>query len=717
MKAIAFTLDAIFALVIASAAISILLYFQYMPQGSYVIGSGDAEGLLSLLLTTNVSALSPSSTVAAAMANQQSGSLEGWDDLRSQAQGQASSPYGPLSPFVSNIFVANSAITTGMVADYGDIYFGASNVLYAVNASGRVSWTNSSSSAVIRTTPALYSGTVFYWAGSSSSGNVVALSANNGTLEWKTALSLGLPSTAPIVASGELILAGTNGDVYILYANNGTVASSNALPGSETAHSVALAGGSIAVMTQNNLNLLTNLPGDSQQGLLWASNALIGTTTGIAASGNVIAFGNGDTASVYYINSTRLGFLTTSYQMAGVAASGNILAFQSASAVTGLSSLTGAELWSSLPFSSSIYGTALTGSAPVIAQSTVYSLWSSGYLVAQNLSTGATEWFTQIPYSPIDPNMTVAYGRLYVAAGNTLLAYGSCNYDDASSPVLQAAASLYLNGEGSCADSLLYSAAPISNYTLAKGSNTISGLSLASFGGAGSYIISGGNYTTLTSFSISLWVYPTARTGSQEDALDSIPSHDWMIGINPSNYLIMDPGSGTTATTSNTIPLDKWSFITMTAYVSGSSTYYTAYLDGSKVLAGSVAQPIANIKRLMFSNVTYPYNGMLADVQLYSSALDGEQVGALYSEGLQGGPLANAGLLSWYPLDGDANDYGSQSNAAYGVNVAYVNANYVPSGLLNAYEVSKASTVLPLQSYTTGVPGLYDIGVEAWGGS
>ena len=714
MKGIAFTLDAIFALIIASASISILLYFQFLPQTPYVLKVVDAENLLNLLSTTNISSLSSSSPIAYAMVNQQAGGLAGWDNPSSQVSGQLSSSYGPRSPFVASIFFAGNTITTGIVADYGDLYFGAGNSLYALNKTGRMVWVNttigapSGTSGPVYVTPLLYDSQVIYW----GAGKIVDLNANNGSVVWtSTALSSSVPAAQPIAYDGKLVFTTASHNMYVMYANNGTIESTNAI-GVNTPISTVIAGGSIAVLTSNNLNLFTNAPGVSAQGLLW-SNAIAGADTNLVSAGNVLLLGESGTSNAlfYYMNGTSLATPLAGSQPIGTAASGNTAVFQGSTTISAFS-LAGNQIWQTIAsLVSPLYGNAY-GAPPVIAQGTVYSLWSGNYLLAQNLSTGAVRWSTKIPYPNIHPSMTIAYGRLYIAAGNTLLAYGSCN-QNAQASILQAAVSLYLSGQGSCADYLLNSVEPQSNYSLAKGNTLLSSLSLASFAASNSYIISGSNYSALSGMTISFWAYPTVGTGSQEDMIDSIPRY-WMVGIVPGNDIVMNTGTSIGVTTTNAIPFKAWSFITLTTQTSGATTIYSLYINGNMVNTGLVVQNMQAIDWLMFSNATNPYNGLLANVQIYGAPLNNQNIGLLYQEGIQGGPLKNADLLSWYPLDGDANDYGNQSNTGYPINVAYVNGNYVPKGLLDAYEIGKASSLVSVQNYSTGTPNLYNIGVEAW---
>ncbi len=708
MKGIAFTLDAIFALVVAVAGVAILLYFQYYPQSPFIIRSTQAQAMLGLLLSTNTSTITGSSAILEALADQQSGSNQVWDQFAGQATKSGSQGIGPTEPFVSNIIGANSAITTGVVADYGNVYFAAGSTLYAVNASGYPVWTKSAGSDVL-TTPALYDNMLIYW----TSSGISSVSAFNGTSLWSTAISGASPGAAIMVYRGEIIITTTDDEIEQLYPNNGTVYAITTL-GSGYGKSIAAASGSIAVMSSTDtLSLLTNEYGASTQGQMW-SNSLAADSSGIASYANLIAYGDGTYANISEINGTILSDVNTGSQVSGVAASpSGTIVYQSSTRMTAVSS-TGITLWSvSMP--SGTYGGAYAGTVPVIGGGEVYSLWSNSYLIAQNLSTGSISWSTRIPYASIGPMMSIAYGRLYVTAGSRILAYGSCNVDPDGS-LFQVTATLYLNSQGSCADYILNSIRPMNNYSIETGNVFLPGINLATFNSiAGSYGVTGGPYQTPATLAISFWIYPKGLTGSTQYIIGSNPGNIWSIGMTPTGYVIFNPGSNIMITTSNQLVMGRWQFVTMTATDSFSNISYALYINGIKRTSGTIAgENIQSINNLTFSSIADPLNAVLANVQLYGSFLNATQVGLLYQSGVQGGTLSGADPLSWWPLDGDSNDYGVDSNAAYTTGVSYSNVNYTPQGLIDAYEIGKASTVVPILNYTTQYQNLYNIGVDSW---
>ncbi len=58
--------------------------------------------------------------------------------------------------------------------------------------------------------------------------------------------------------------------------------------------------------------------------------------------------------------------------------------------------------------------------------------------------------------------------------------------------------------------------------------------------------------------------------------------------------------------------------------------------------------------------------GYAANIQLYSEALSANQVMALYKEGIGGAPMDLQSLESWWPLNGNGNDYSGNNNNGAG---------------------------------------------------
>jgi hypothetical protein len=82
------------------------------------------------------------------------------------------------------------------------------------------------------------------------------------------------------------------------------------------------------------------------------------------------------------------------------------------------------------------------------------------------------------------------------------------------------------------------------------------------------------------------------------------------------------------------------------------------------------------------------FNGSIANVQIYSTALTPQQIQQLYLQGINSPPIPNAGLVGWWPLQGNANDYSSYGNNGTAYNVNFVRSNY---SYLPVYQSSNKS--------------------------
>jgi len=58
----------------------------------------------------------------------------------------------------------------------------------------------------------------------------------------------------------------------------------------------------------------------------------------------------------------------------------------------------------------------------------------------------------------------------------------------------------------------------------------------------------------------------------------------------------------------------------------------------------------------------YPFNGQVANVQMYNTSLSANQVQAIYLGGIGGAPMKLQNLIGWWPLNGDTKDYSGNNN-------------------------------------------------------
>ncbi|MFP3278042.1 MAG: LamG domain-containing protein [Candidatus Micrarchaeota archaeon] len=145
-----------------------------------------------------------------------------------------------------------------------------------------------------------------------------------------------------------------------------------------------------------------------------------------------------------------------------------------------------------------------------------------------------------------------------------------------------------------------------------------------------------------------------------------------VIYVTPQGYLAGGDSSstGSLAFSTNYFVADnKWHFVV----INQTTSQQTLFLDGVMIATASLTPQTCtpsnwSIGAGTWSNNIAYFNGSIANVQLYSNSLNVGQVRQLYQEGIAGLPIPNAGLVAWYPLDGDANDYSGNGNngALYG---------------------------------------------------
>jgi hypothetical protein len=67
----------------------------------------------------------------------------------------------------------------------------------------------------------------------------------------------------------------------------------------------------------------------------------------------------------------------------------------------------------------------------------------------------------------------------------------------------------------------------------------------------------------------------------------------------------------------------------------------------------------------------YKFSGSLANLQIYNTSLDANQISALYIEGIGGAPIAPQSVVGWWPLNGNATDYSGNNNNGAPTNIIY----------------------------------------------
>ncbi len=746
MKGFVFTLDALFALMIAAIGIAIVFYFAYTAPTPYMIQHSASAGLLNSLASSKLSQISNIALVGY-MDNQSAAANQSWHMAYANQYNNAGNGYGPSSLMLSYVINVNSPIINGtIVAGYGNVYFGAGNTIYAVNATtGSVIWTsNTPYNSVFSKEPyvnstLLYSGMLIY----ATNANIVALSARNGTTIWGSNPKYGSQTSEPvstdlktkIMQYGGMIIGYTfdasnslSSTVYSMYANNGTVLGYSPLYANQVSYA-AIADGQYIITTAQDKVLLETAISSNTFGAatIWSTTPScggVGYPTGVSVLANVIAYGCGTTGNIIGIDSSQIFTATLPSAATGLTAYNGHIIFQTSNAV--VMSSTSGNVWTE---SMSAYGSAASNATPVASLNNVYSLWSGNYVVVQNLSTGSVIANTLIPYSgAINPYMMLAYGKLFVSRGSYLMSFGTCP-GNSNYSVLSEIGSLFLNGQASCANYLFNTVQNNTNIGI-----NINGTSInkaAQF--SANSMVYAGTPTSLSNLgpaSWSFWINATTATGGVLYKGDNnLVDAGWWIDFNSSfggiGAVIEQSNTNTRRyAAANQLQTGVWTNVVITwngvtsnynsihIYINGVEAIYSYNLNGVGIHGSDSNWPL--YIGFGAGGSTKSINGELANVQIYNVSLSQQQAAALYQEGMSGPPLLQNSIVGWYPLHSDGNNYAGEYSAGFPVNVVFVSTNYIPQSLQNSFSISSQSAPIPLFNYTSGKYKLYNVSVYSW---
>ena len=120
-------------------------------------------------------------------------------------------------------------------------------------------------------------------------------------------------------------------------------------------------------------------------------------------------------------------------------------------------------------------------------------------------------------------------------------------------------------------------------------------------------------------------------------------------------------------------------------FFAGSVTDYNsiiAYVNGLPSNSTSFSPIMSEVRNnnLMLGVGDNPPGGdevsdaYISNVQLYNTTLTQSEIQALYKEGIGGAPINVNNIVGWWPLNGDANDYGGNGNDGTALNVTYTSA-------------------------------------------
>jgi len=766
MKGFVLTLDALFALLVVGTGVSILLYFSYSVPSPYYVQYSSSSSATVSLATSKFSGITNIPLVSDI--NKQSYAYnQSWNMGQNNPQNDAGNAGGPPALTLENDINVSMPINTGSItAGYGNVYFGAGNVLYAYNVTdGQLVWEDSApyypdvlSTPFVNVT-LLYQNMLIYM----TTANIVAVNPINGSTIWSQPIPYQgvityecapAPPTCgevePDGDEGNLLLYPINGRVvaavtdaapspylsqlYSFYPGNGTIASIQPLQANSLQY-MAITAGQIADVYYNPavtpsswLSLLTQLINSTYQGgQIWSVSCSSELINGFSAYANVIAYGCGSNADINRIDSKTVSSYSvgSSKDITGVSIFNGRIVFQSTQEID-MFNISGYHLWSfSVPKAS--YGSAINNATPALSSKNVYTLWNGGYLLVNNLSTSNLGQAIPLPYpGRINPYMAVAYGRLFVSQGTNLMEFGTCSARPNDS-VLAALATMYWNGQGSCAAYLLSTIAPSLNYTIALDGQFPE--SAAQFNGATSAVYipntkpliltSQGSIVAWVNEGFSVPVYGTIVSkgnGGSDGYKLTLNDHS---GHGPQFTLGGDAVTFGTALSENT-----WYMVTATWSGTGANNAKVcvdAKCQSYTIPGGDI--PTAGDGDPLYMGLAngdeYAFNGMMANVQIYNTSLSQLQINHLYTTGVNAQPLSFSNLAAWFPLQGDANSYAGTYIAGFPINLQYnqILYNLFPSAmpsLQNTYSITGQSVPLQLFNYSTDSYSLYNVGVYTW---
>ena len=212
------------------------------------------------------------------------------------------------------------------------------------------------------------------------------------------------------------------------------------------------------------------------------------------------------------------------------------------------------------------------------------------------------------------------------------------------------------------------------------------------FNGATSSIEAPGSILSGSPFTISAWVLLNQNSGTFPMIIDNKEGNAMFFGVNIGiGHVGLNLYMGSVLQTLNDylFPKGVWQYVTAT--YNGSMA--KVYEDGVFV-SNSAPGTYTGFNGIYIGNGTVAgnsfWNGSIANVQLYNTSLPAAQVSQLYHEGISGTPISNAGLVGWWPLNGNATDLSGLGNNGTTTNVIYA--------------APPAYTYSPLSSQVPGAP-------------
>lgn len=179
------------------------------------------------------------------------------------------------------------------------------------------------------------------------------------------------------------------------------------------------------------------------------------------------------------------------------------------------------------------------------------------------------------------------------------------------------------------------------------------------------YSFDGNSYATVgdadawspAAITASAWIYPTSsQTGN---VVSKNQNNEWRFRINPNNTItFFDEGATNPVTTTQSVPMNAWSLVTVTGDSSGLQIYINGLLSITKNSAYLSQNTTGPLWFGTYSGTTEFFHGSIDDIRIYNRVLNADEAMALY-KGYDSQTNLSAGengLVGWWKLDGNAKD-------------------------------------------------------------
>jgi len=178
------------------------------------------------------------------------------------------------------------------------------------------------------------------------------------------------------------------------------------------------------------------------------------------------------------------------------------------------------------------------------------------------------------------------------------------------------------------------------------------------------------NFTSVSNFTISAWVNPSAVSGGSVgdvifNHMDGGGNGGYTFAVNGSRQLgatVRDSVGASTVNSNGTVNLNKWTFVTMVFTSTASVSFYINGVNDSSLSFSRNLGTVTNRAQIGNNDNSSSkfFSGLLDDVRIYSRALSATEISQLYNLGsathvntTEVGPAnLNSGLVGWWTFDG-----------------------------------------------------------------